>query len=382
MVNKMRVTLIGLTLLVAFGCAPSAPVTQGDVAENRSQDSAAPPLVPLITNFWSYWDHYWTTWLPDHPVYEMIEVTVYEGENEGAPFIRVLLSEREGDSAQIFYLNDVDAVERSQANTRYADIEYQRSGEPGKPQNLEIRFFDEAGTRIEWSIQFADDVVMGQGSAELTPSIHSVGGVLLFAHAPRRAMTYQDSVRFDDIEYAHQGPDDDALEGIRSWYNEDYHSAVAIFGVQGFNFDGETLSHSWGGRFNAESGSNSEIWTSELRSAENFVRLIYEDGGLGQYAHFSHGRALTFDIEPALPSLGAITDGARHAFNAGFGAGYAHMSGTIVTHRAGGVVVLEWRPDHPGWALERPFYSLIQRTDDGYILLMTDDATRVFAAED
>ena len=308
-------------------------------------------------------------------------MSVYEGENGDDPFIRVLLSARDGDSAQIFYLNDRDAVEQSRANTRFADIEYLRSGEAGGPQNLEIRFLDEDGMLIEWSIEFADDVVMGQGSEELTPSIHSVGGVLLFAHAPRRATTYQDSVRFDDMEYAHQGPDDDALAGIRSWYNADYHSAVAIFGVQQFSFDGEAFSHSWGGNYTAIPGSNGESWISELRGAENFVRLNYEDGGLGQYAHYSHGRALIFDIQPPLPPMDEITDGAQHAFNAGFGAGYAHMNGTLITHRAEEFIALEWRPDHPGWAIERPFYSLIQRNDDGYILLLTDDATRVFAEE-
>tara|TARA_R110002072_G_scaffold16850_11_gene65211 strand:+ start:3075 stop:4184 length:1110 start_codon:yes stop_codon:yes gene_type:complete len=368
-------------LVIALGC-PAPSLAQQEESEADRRAVTEPPLVPLITNFWSYWDHYWTTWLPDHPDYEMIEVTVFDGEGRDTPLIRVFMSAREGAGEQIFYLNDRDVVERSRANARYADITYQRSGTPGAPQTLSLHFRDENGIAIDWSIDFSETAEMGPGADELTPSIHSIGGVLLFAHAAQRASTYRDSARFDGVEFAHQGPDDDALQGIRSWYNSDYHSAVAIFGVQQFRFDGESLSHSWGGTYSPEAGSGGDVWISEPRGPENVVRLTYEDGGLQAYAHYSHGRALVFDIEPSLPPLDAIIDGARHDFTAGFGEGSAHMRGALVTHRAGDVVVLEWRPDHPGWAIERPFFSLIQRENDGYYLLLTDEVSRVFAEED
>ena len=30
-------------------------------------------LLPINTNF-SYWDHHWIMWIPQHPVYEAVEV--------------------------------------------------------------------------------------------------------------------------------------------------------------------------------------------------------------------------------------------------------------------------------------------------------------------
>jgi hypothetical protein len=94
-------------------------------------------VVPLNTNFWSYWTHYWTTWLPDHPVYEMIELTAYENPEDPADYlVRVFLTEREGRKQQYFYLNDEDEVRRTRANAYFRQIMYRRSGPESGPSQV------------------------------------------------------------------------------------------------------------------------------------------------------------------------------------------------------------------------------------------------------
>lgn len=346
-------------------------------AAPRGSETCGPP-VPLTSSFWNYWDHYWTTWLPDHPVYEMIEATVYEGDGEQEPLIRVILSEREGDSRQYFYLNQADAAERSRADSYHVPMEYRRTGVDGSPQNLELSFRDGQGRRIAWSLQFGGSVQMKENLDDLTESSHSIGGVLLFAHASRSAPTYDDSVLIDGRDWAHAGPNDDGVPRIRSWYNSDYKSAVLVFGVQRYTNSCEELTNSWGATFTQRS-DDPRVWRSNELGPENFIELHTDpSGALTDYLHFSHGRALKFSFDPALPGMAALEDGQQFDFSGGFGPRTPRMSGTIVAMTGSGAAALEWQPESPDWAVDRPFWSVIQETEDGFILLVTDDRSRVY----
>lgn len=204
-------------ILSLFLLAYSVPSSGG---EKHSELSA--PLVPLNTNFWNYWDHYWTTWLPDHPIYEMIELTAYDGSGDPDELlIRIMLSERAGNKRQYFCLNNKEAVERTRANAFHRDVTYRRTGSQGEPQGLYVAFEDKDGTPIEWTIGFDPEAAFSNHEDGLTPSIHSVGAILLLALRTKTVQTYDDSVTFGGIEFAHQGPSNNETPQIRSWYNPD-----------------------------------------------------------------------------------------------------------------------------------------------------------------
>ena len=108
---KFRYT-VGL-LLIVF----SIQLLEAQVKDNPG-DTRKYPVIPFNTNFWNYWDHYWATWLDDHPKYEMIEVTTYDNpKSPNYKLVRVFLSEKSGSKLQYYYLNDSIDIKRSLANS-------------------------------------------------------------------------------------------------------------------------------------------------------------------------------------------------------------------------------------------------------------------------
>lgn len=360
---------IGAVLAAAI-LLVSTPLAKAEAADENARVSG--PLVPLNTNFWSYWTHYWATWLPDHPVYEMIELTAYESpDGSGNPLLRLLLTERQGRKTQYFYLNDRNEVERSRTNSFYSDLVYRRSGRSDGPQDLYVSFVDKDGVAIEWTIEFdsADELrVHDRGT---TDSIHSVGSVLLFALRTRTVDTHRDRVLFDGVNFAHQGAAEDDTPGTRSWYNPDYYSAVIIFGGLQFEYgeQGE-VSNSWGRRF-APLPHAPGIYRSNLLGPDNFIWFETDDSNaLKSYSHVSRGHALNFVFDPPLPPLPALRPGTSFRFGAYFDQDKPLMSGDIhVREREDGAVLLEWRPSVPEWAVDREFGSLIRGSASGYELL-------------
>lgn len=340
------------------------------------------PIVPLNTNFWSYWHHYWTTWLPDHPVYEMIELTVYESpEDPEDILVRVFLTEREGQKRQYFYLNDEEEVGRTRANAYYRDIHYRRTGVPGGPQNLHVKFEDKDGVPIEWTITFDDGATLRNHDNGLTPSIHSVGSLLLFALRTKTADTRNDEILFAGENYAHNGVPQEEVPS-RSWYNQDYYSAVVLFGSRRFDYEDGALTNNRGRRFEPVDG-NPRIFRTQLLGPENYVEIhLDEHGGTHQLSHYSRGHSLDFKIEPALPPSRDMMEGQTYRFTAGFEGGRDMMTGDLKTYRTENLVILEWTPTAPEWALEREFWTAIQLDDGGYSMRVTDDRSVIYGPDD
>ena len=347
----------------ATGCVRTETAVRGPSAD-------AAPIIPFNSNFWSYWTHYWTTWLPDHPVYEMIELSAYENPSDPSDvLVRVFLTERAGRKKQYFYLNDEAETRRSRANSYFREIEYRRSGEPGGPQNLSVAFADKDGVPIRWSIRFGPDARLRAHGAGLTPSIHSVGSVLLFALRTRTVDTHDDRVTFGGVDYASKRAADDRTPATRSWYNPDYYSAVLVHGTATFTWDEGVLKNSWNRTFTKTAGEARRYRSQEL-GPENFIEFkLDRQGGLRAYSHFSRGHSFNFAFEPAIPSLTRARSGDVVRFSASFDKRRPLMTGRVVVRRLEpGAMRLDWVPTGPDWAIGRDFQSEIRAKGTGYLL--------------
>ena len=350
------------TIAFAVICVSSA------LAQERQRAGANAPIIPINSNYWSYWTDYWATWLPDHPVYEMIELTAYRNPADPSDvFVRIFLTERSGRKTQYYYVNDEAEARRSRANTRYRPIEFRGSGPRGGPQNLEVRFTDKDDIPIHWTIHFDREARLRSRGAQLTPSIHSVGSVMLFALRTRTVDTHDDRVMFGSVDYAHQGAATDRTPGTRSWYNPDYYSAVFVYGRTRFTPANGALANSWGRTFSPSAGMP-RTYRSNMLGPENFVEFsVDENLGVLRYAHFSRGHYLNLAFAPALPTLARARDGQRLRFTASFDGSRPLMTGDIVVRRRQpDQVIFDWIPRGPQWAVGRNFRSSVALTEDGY----------------
>lgn len=349
---------------------PVAGCARADPPVGPAPTARPMPIVPFNSNFWSYWTHYWATWLPDHPVYEMIELTAWENPKDPADvLVRVFLTERAGRKRQYFYLNNEAETRRSRANSYFRDIEFSRSGVPGRPQSLVVAFADKDGVPIRWTVTFGPEARLRAHGDGLTPSIHSLGGVLLFALRTRTVDTHDDKVTFGGVDYASPRTAEDRTPGTRSWYNPDYYSAVLVHGKAAFAWrDGVLTNTGWGRTF-APSGRPGR-YRSQPLGPDNFIKFeVDREGGLRRYSHFSRGHSLNFAFRPAIPLPARARGGEVVRFSVAFDDRRALMSGNVrIARPEPNLVRLEWVPSGPAWAIGRNFKSDIRLQGEGYEL--------------
>lgn len=155
-----------------------------------------------------------------------------------------------------------------------------------------------------------------------------------------------------------------------------------MFGALTFDYQDGVLSNSWGRTFTAVEGDPLTFRSGAL-GPENFVEVFLDaSGGTRALSHLSRGHSLDFEFEPHLPPSDKITDGESYRFTAGFEEGRVLMKGDLNTYRTGDIVVLEWSPTEPNWALDRDFWTIIQFHENGYSMRLTDDPTVVYGPED
>ena len=336
---------------------------------NQSIQDPDHPLVPFYTNFWSYWDHHWMTWLPEHPVYEAIEVSTYDNPRDpDYKLIRVFLTEREGDKRQYFYLNNEEAVERSRANAFYREIKYRTEGAFGEPLNLYLEFRDKDDQLVEWSIEFEPGQQLRKNTGGLTPSIHSVGYILLFMLRDKTADTPDGRFVMGGVDYSFKGDPETTTESYRSWYNHNYYSAVIVFGHQRHDYENGAITNTWGRSFRT-SNEDPNTYVSNPLGHGNRIRIETNDRGeIQTYRHVSLGHSLRFDFDPALPTISSATSGQRIRYSVSFDDFRELMLGEVSVSERGDTLALRWQPSHPDWALDRPFESLILPDSSGYDL--------------
>ncbi len=341
------------------------------IAESTEQNERDYPLIPFNTNFWNYWDHYWMTWLDEHPVYEAIELTCFDNpQNPDYKLIRVFLSEKTGNKKQYFYLNDSVAVERSRANSFFRDIAYRRRGKVNEPQNLYIEFIDKDDKLVQWNITFDSDKKLRKHQGGLTSSIHSVGYILLYHLRMNTSSTYNDEVLIDKIDYAFKENQSD-IEGKQSWYNKDIYSAVVIFGTLNFEIEKGIISNNWGRVFKPT--KNNGLYRSNSLGRENFIEFeVDEANQLKYYQQISFGHSFKFSFNPPLPNMITAKNGQIIDYSVSFDDNENLMFGKISIEKRNDQILLNWKNQDPEWARNRPFQSILTFNEKGYKLTTSE----------
>jgi hypothetical protein len=238
-----------------------------------------------------------------------------------------------------------------------------------------VEFTDKDSIPIEWTITFPHGATLREHGDGLTPSIHSLGAVLLLALRTRTVDTHDDQVLFAGVDYASDRAPGDPAPGTRSWHNPDYYSAILLFGQLRFQHEeGGVVSNSWGRVFSPLLDDPLTYRTNAL-GPDNYVEFKLDAAGrMTSYAHVSRGHSLDFTFEPALPHRLKAKDGTSVRFNASFDNRRRLMTGDVsIRHDAPALVVLHWVPDEPEWALGRDFWSVIRFRESGYELTFTGD---------
>ncbi len=353
MKNRLRPTVT--ILIITMGCL-------GLSGQKSSQDHSY-PIIPLNINFWNYWDHYWITWLDDHPVYEAIELTTFDNpENPDYKLIRVFLSEKSGRKLQYYYLNDSADYNRTRANAFLREFNYEISGGHNKPKDLKLSFKDKDDVEIKWTIDFNENETLKQHRKGPTPSIHSVGYILLHHLRTRTASTSQSHVTFDGKDFASNGNDQ-----RKSWYNKDVYSAVVIFGQNKYYVEEKEISNSWGRHFKPSS-DNAGLYKSNKIAPHNYIGLkVNDQNSLEYYQQLSFGHAFRYSFEPPLPSYATALDGEVLDFKVSFDDKEV-MNGEIRITKDEDELILIWKPMSPEWATWRMFKSILKFNEKGYDL--------------
>ena len=364
----MRRQITRIATLLAVSLLSVAPISAQDMRPWQTS-----PLIPFNTNFWNYWDHHWLMWLPEHPVYEAIELSSYDNpEDPDYKLIRVFLTEREGNKTQYFYLNDKEAVRRSRANAYYRDIRYRTEGKFGEPLDLYVEFRDKDDQLVQWSVHFEPGQQLRQREG-LTPSIHSVGSILLFLLRDQTVDTPHGTFAMGGTDYSFKGDPKTTEVRYRSWYNHNVYSAVIVFGSSRFDYGEGRISNSWDREFQQLPGDGN-VYVSNPLGYENEIRFETNDQGeIRTYSNISFGHSFRFDFDPALPTIASARSGQRIGYSVSFDEFKHLVRGEITVKREMNTLLLNWQHAEPDWARERPFESLIIPDGEGYDLRVNEN---------
>lgn len=343
-----------------------------------AQDAAvarAAPLTPVLTNF-SYFDHHWIQWLPDHPVYEAIEAQAYDGPGE-ARFIRVFLTERAPPKRQVFFFSDAETASRWQAGRGFArDIAFEAERNAGGARALRLRMVDADGAPLEWRVEFdAADALQPYG-AGLRPSAgHAADTAYIFHYYGRSAIARRARLTLGGQHYDYVRSDADPMRrGPKTGYTAGSHTPVIRLGAFACAAEEDSLrcDQSW---VFSPAPEEAGVWrTAPFGYAElNRIELRLSDDAVASYIHRFDTHAFRFDFEPALPPLRRLRGGESFAYAVSLDDANRVVTGRITAAREGDVVTLSWAPQTPPSMASRPMTSVIAARGEGYTLTVRAD---------
>ena len=326
--------------------------------------AAAEPVIPLQTYF-SHWDHHWLAWIPDHPMYESIEVAVSARAARPA-LVWVWLTERAESKRQVHYFNDSALARLRGPAAHHREISYRVSGDAGGPLDLELRFKDLDDRDVELRVDVDPPRRFEPRSAGLTDqSGHAADRFFLVFFREKSAPASRVRLTIDGRSYAVDGDAAVREHRFRAASSANVFVAVIPFGPSRFARDLTTLTMPTGvplRRHTLRSGVTllrNEGTGREVVSAEFDTReqLRWYEHAVGE-----HRFRITFD--PALPASGGS---ARYTMSLDdFGPlihGIARVTGTADEWS------IEWRHERPSWTSGYYFTSIVRAlSPSGYEL--------------
>lgn len=335
------------------------------MAENKAA-AASIPALPLFSSF-SYWDHHWIQWLPDHPRYEAIEVALAEQGGGRDPLIRLWLTERAGAKKQIYYFNDETVARNFSQESHTAVFGLNYSGKAGHPCNLSIRFKDQEGEDVDWHMSFAPDQPLSTTGVGLKPqNRHASASVLLFWYIKPGAITDQGKLTIAGKDYSVK-PESPLEHGYHAAYDSGAYSVVLPYGSSILTVDAQGFTSSWGGQrsFRAKADGAAQSYVSEFTSFKKPSRIaitLNSAGGITAYRHFHGAEEFAIAFDSAVNWFGA---GGEVPFQVTLG-GKPIAGGKVAARKTedAGVELL-WKFTDPQWAAETGLRTAIHPREGG-----------------
>jgi hypothetical protein len=341
---------VGILALSAF------PIVRSIAAESEKSPMQH-PLVPFSTVM-SHWDHHWFLWLPNHAVFESVEIASRETDSSGRAAVWVWFTERAGTKRQIHYRNDPQLARF--VGGLYRQIDYKISGEAGRPRAVEVRFDDSEGKPVNLDVAFDPAQMLVQQGAGLTDqSGHMSDRAFLIFYRETNALAEDAHASIGGSNATFEKSEPKGPFPFKWAYSHgitigliQYGTSKVMFGPGGYNPSPET------GRY-----------VRQMRWGGN-VTLLSERGALKEYIdRTASDDFLRVVFEPALPPCGDEIKQQLSRFSISIAAAADAIKGRVETRCGGDVHELMWHPEEPSWASRTPFRSEVSRLDEQSLLV-------------
>lgn len=336
------------------------------------------PLIPVNTNF-SYWDHHWIMWTPQHQKYEAIEVMTQDNtKNPESKLIRIFFTERSGNKKQVHYFNDIETAKNWKGEAYFRTVEYEANGEPEHPLNLHIKFLDKDSLWVEWNVNFEKKQLLStQYSGLKDQGGHAAETVFLIFYSGRNATTTNASLLINGKDFSSQEsvlPEDNKRYYVAAYSTEVY-TAVISYAQSNYSVIPEGLKNSWGRTFKKTVDLKSGfLYRSNSFGFNNNSIIEIETNVLGEimtYSHLYSGHSFNIKFEPALPSIKLVSAGISIRYIVSLDNFIGIVEGMLQVKKEKDIIQLYWEHQSPAWAKKYQFQTDIQTYPAGYNISST-----------
>jgi hypothetical protein len=341
---------VGILALSAF------PIVRATAAES-GKPAMLHPLVPFSTVM-EHWDHHWFLWLPNHSIFESVEIASRETDGSGGAAVWVWFTERAGAKRQIHYRNDAQLARF--VGGLYRQIDYKISGEAGRPRAVEVRFDDSEGKAVNLNVAFdPTQILVRQGAGLTDQSGHMSDRAFLIFYRETNALAEDAHASIGGGNATFEKSEPKGPFPFKWAYSHgitigliQYGTSKVMFGPGGYNPSPETGRYirqmPWGGNVTllSESGALKEY--IDRTASDDFLRVVFE---------------------PPLPACGGEIKQELSTFSISIAAAADVIKGRVETRCGGGVQELIWHPEDPLWASKTPFRSEVSRSGEQSLLV-------------
>jgi Reverse transcriptase (RNA-dependent DNA polymerase) len=348
--------------LKIFACLLLLPLLTQPIKAEKSAQALPPLRIPFLVSF-SYWQNHWFLWMPQHPLYESLEVMSYEDPaHPRQPLVWAFFTERNGAKHQVHYLNDQAVVKSWGGEAYYRPIQYKSSEWSNGARNIDIEFTDKNGKTINFTADFSASLPLTTEHAGLTNQIgHDADSFFLIFFREKHTTSKTLQLLIGGKDYSFQ--ETQATHSIRfhAAYSRNIYVATIGYGHFHVTQNGKTstISDCEVPRWNDTGRS----WGGD-ESALGARSIVYTDtnGAMREYQALSHGHTFRMEFRPPLQSA----PGQVSRYSISLDALSDLVTGSVTTRQQGDEFVYQWRPEAPDWAAAIRYRSVLEPVQHGY----------------
>ena len=288
-----------------------------------------------------------------------------EPDRDGRVAVWVWFTERAGAKRQIHYRNDPRLADVIGGTFR--PIDYQISGDDGRPRGVRVRFDDSENMPVDIDVRFDPDQTLSRHGAGLTDqSGHMSDHAFLIFHRDRNALARLGRASIANTNYTFGSDEPQGAFPFRWAYSHGisialilYDSFTARFGPDGYAPSAETdglyvMPRLGGGSLSLRSNRSGQLEEYvECDARDNFIRVVFD---------------------PPLPP--GVGDNVQQtsSFSISIKGAADLVRGRVETRCGDHACVLDWHPSEPLWASRQLFRSEISRPDDHSVSVVVRSA--------